>query len=124
MKNDTFFNWLIIIVALLLSIGMFSKSLDYWWVPYLVSLVALARYTDFLESKERDEAVVSFRTRRWSEPMSDEMTITNSNYHQEMLDWCNSQDGIPEYLDSKAEIIDGLSESSKWKCNDEDCQCK
>ena len=107
MKNDSFFNWLIIIVALLLSIGMFSKSLDYWWVPYLVSLVALARYTDFLESKERDEAVVSFRTKKWS----DEMTITNSNYHQEMLDWCNSQDG---------------RKSTIWKVTDcnktEDCE--
>ena len=72
MKNDSFFNWLIIIVSLLLSIGMFSKSLDYWWIPYLISLVTLARYTDFLESKERDEEVVPFRTRRWSEPMSDE----------------------------------------------------
>ena len=72
MKNDSFFNWLIIIVSLLLSIGMFSKSLDYWWIPYLISLVTLGRYTDFLESKERDEAVVSFPIRRWSEPMSDE----------------------------------------------------
>ena len=69
MKNDSFFNWLIIIVALLLSIGMFSKSLAYWWVPYLVSLVALARYTDFLESKERDEAVVSFPTKKWSDKL-------------------------------------------------------
>ena len=60
MKNDTFFNWLLISVSLMISIGMFMKGLPYWWVAYLVSVIALARYTDFLESKERDEAVVSF----------------------------------------------------------------
>ena len=108
MKNDSFFNWLIIIVSLLLSIGMFSKSLDYWWIPYLISLVTLGRYTDFLESKERDEAVVSFPIRRWSEPMSDEACDRYmETYHEATLTL----------------IKDGLTESSiKWKCNDEDCE--
>ena len=63
MKNDTFFNWLLIGITLLLSIGMFRHGIDYFWVPYVVSLLLLCRYTDFLESKERDEAVVSFPTK-------------------------------------------------------------
>ena len=69
MKNDSFFNWLLISIALIISIGMLSKSLDYWWVPYLVSLVALARYTDFLESKEKEKEVVPFPTKKWSDPI-------------------------------------------------------
>lgn len=74
MKNDTFFNWLLIGISLMISIGMFSKSLEYWWIPYLISLVALARYTDFLESKEKEKEAVPFpiKPRKWSSPMSDE----------------------------------------------------
>ena len=70
MKNDTFFNWLLIGITLLLSIGMFRHGIDYFWVPYVVSLLLLCRYTDFLESKERDEAVVSFPTKKWSDKLA------------------------------------------------------
>ena len=71
MKNDTFFNWLLIGVSLMISIGMFRHGIDYFWIPYIVSLVALCRYTDFLESKEKEKEAVPFpiKSRKWSSPM-------------------------------------------------------
>ena len=60
MINDKFLNWFMIIVPLLVSIGMFKHGVDYFWLPYIVSLIALARYTDFLESKEREQEAVPF----------------------------------------------------------------
>ena len=117
MKNDSFFNWLIIIVALLLSIGMFSKSLAYWWVPYLVSLVALARYTDFLESKERDEAVVSFPTKKWSDE------ITPSNYHMVALEWAKVEKDALELEKEVDDLKKWVNCSKTEDCQMYGCQC-
>ena len=79
MKNDTFFNWLIIIISLMLAIGMFMKGLPYWWVAYLVSVITLARYTDFLESKEKELEVIPFPIKKWSDPVTpEEYSIINA----------------------------------------------
>ena len=91
MKNDAFFNWLLIIITLLISIGMFKHGLPYFWIPYLISLLLLARYTDFLESKERDEAVVSFPTKKWSDE------ITSSDYHMASLEYSLIKDDDGNY---------------------------
>jgi len=71
MKNDTFFNGIAIVVPLLVAIGMFKHGLPYFWVPYLISLLFLCRYADFLELREKERSAVPFPVKKTDKQLID-----------------------------------------------------
>ena len=92
MKNDSFFNWLIIIVA-------------------------LARYTDFLENKEKNDAIVSFPTKKWSDE------ITPSNYHMVALEWAKVEKDALELEKEVDDLKKWVNCSKTEDCQMYGCQC-
>ncbi len=82
MKNDKFFNGIAIVVPLLVAIGMFKHGLPYFWVPYLFSLLCLCRYTDYLETNEKDKYLESVK---YDNVLDDEVT---HSYHEADCNEC------------------------------------
>ena len=91
MKNDRFFNGIAIVVPLLLAIGMFKHGLPYFWAPYLFSLLCLCRYTDYLETNEKDEYLESVK---YDNVLDDEVKevddlLLNEQFHSYHKADCN-----------------------------------